>query len=242
MILLLTALFFSIELQPVEFPSTDRLMITGDLYMAHEEAAPFIVLFHQAGFSRGEYRELAPKLNKLGFNCLAIDQRSGEGVNGINNETATRAKEKNLPHTYLDAMIDLEAAVEFVRGKKAKGKLIVWGSSYSAALVLYLAGEKPEFADGVLAFSPGEYFERDGKTADYIQQRAAKIKVPVFITSALNEKTYWADIFKLISAEKEWFLPSSKGIHGSRALWESTPEHPVYWEAVKKFLERFTPK
>ena len=123
MILLFSALFFSIEMQPVEFPSTDQLVITGDLYMAHEETAPFIVLFHQAGFSRGEYSELAPKLNNLGFNCLAIDQRSGEGVNGIKNETAARAKLKDLPQTYLDAMIDLEAAVEFVKGKRAKGKV-----------------------------------------------------------------------------------------------------------------------
>ena len=51
--------------------------------------APVLVLFHQAGWSRGEYREIAPKLNELGYICLAIDQRSGKGVNGVANGNVT---------------------------------------------------------------------------------------------------------------------------------------------------------
>ena len=76
----------------VEFPAADELMITGDLYLAHEDkSTPFIVLCHQANWSRGEYREIAPKLNELGFNCLAIDQRSGKSVNDIDNLSVKKA-------------------------------------------------------------------------------------------------------------------------------------------------------
>ena len=35
--------------------------------------------------------EIADSLTALGFNCLAIDQRSGGSVNGVTNETKVRA-------------------------------------------------------------------------------------------------------------------------------------------------------
>jgi hypothetical protein len=49
---------------PITFPSGDGVTCTADLYRVHPDpATPFIVLFHQAGYSRGEYREIAPRLN-----------------------------------------------------------------------------------------------------------------------------------------------------------------------------------
>ena len=56
------------------FPSKDGITITADLYEI-DSASPVILLCHQAGYSRGEYIESAKRLNKFGFNCLAIDQR-----------------------------------------------------------------------------------------------------------------------------------------------------------------------
>ena len=62
--------------------------MVADLYRQSLGAdAPLIVLCHQAGGSRGEYREIAPRLNKLGYQCLAIDQRAGGQVKGVVNET-----------------------------------------------------------------------------------------------------------------------------------------------------------
>ena len=67
----------------IRFDASDGVSITADLYLAHADLnKPLIVLCHQAGWSRGEYREIAPKLNALGFNCIAIDQRSGGSING----------------------------------------------------------------------------------------------------------------------------------------------------------------
>lgn len=234
-------LLFTLSTTPetISFKSADSLQISADLYITHPKTAPFIVLFHQAGFSRGEYREIAPELNKLGFNCMAIDQRSGHDVNGIDNLTAKRAREKKLGTSYLDALPDMLAAVSYAKKHFAEGKLIIWGSSYSAALVLYLAGQDTQLADAVLSFSPGEYFEDTGKPSDFIQSSASHITIPTFITSASGEKEYWLAIFESITAKKQSFIPSGKGIHGSRALWESTPEHVEYWEAVKKFLTQF---
>ncbi len=222
----------------IEFPSLDGLAITADLYQAHDDpATPFIVLCHQAGWSRGEYREIAPRLNKMGFNCMAIDQRSGGEVNGVPNETAKRAEKQGKSTTYLDAEQDIIAALKRAKDQH-QGKIILWGSSYSAALSLRIAGEHPDLVDAVLAFAPGEYFARFGKPDDWVTQSASKIKVPVFITSAKEEYPRWRSIYEAIpSTHKVKFVPSTPGNHGSRALWKKFDDSDEYWAAVTPFLE-----
>ncbi len=229
----------------IAFPAADELPVTADLYIAHEDKqAPFIVLFHQARWSRGEYAEIAPKLNKLGFNCMAVDQRSGGEVNGVINQTNAGAEKAGKSTDYLDALADLEAALRYARAHHADGKLIAWGSSYSAALVLKLAGDQPALMDGVLAFAPGEYFKRQGKPTDWIEQSARKIEMPAFITSAREERKAWMPIFRAIPAQtKASYLPRSKGNHGSRALWDRFKDSAGYWRAVTAFLqEHFPPR
>ena len=97
--------------ETITFSSKDGLKVTADLYQTHPDTAPFILLFHQAGWSRGEYLEIAPKLNKLGFNCLAVDQRSGNKVNNVPNETFRKAQQEMKPTQYLTAIPDMEAAI-----------------------------------------------------------------------------------------------------------------------------------
>ena len=179
------------DYKTITFPSADDVKITADLYMPHGKTKPFIVLCHQAGWSRGEYREIAPKLNELGFNCMAIDQRSGNEVNKVANETMKAASAANKPVTFVDAEPDMIAAIKFARANHAEGKVILWGSSYSSALALRIAGEEPALIDGVLAFAPGEYFKRFGQPGDWITTSAAKIADPAFITSAKNEFKNW---------------------------------------------------
>lgn len=235
-ILLLPTLIVAASFETVSYQSKDGLTITADLYASHPETAPFIILFHRARWSRGEYREIAPKLNEMGFNCLAVDQRSGREANDVVNHTARRATDKRKSTTYLDALPDLEASISYVKSKNAKGKLIIWGSSYSASLVLKIAGDNPGIVDGILAFAPGEYFERVGKSNTFIRESARKITVPVFITSAKSEKERWFSIYEAIpSKAKTYYLPDKKGVHGSEALWESTPGHEGYWNAVRPF-------
>ena len=120
------------EPQKFAFPSKDGLEVTAELYLASDDKqAPFIVLCHQAGWSRGEYREIVPKLVALGFNCLAIDQRSGGAVDGVANMTARKAAAAKKDTSFVAAEQDMLAAVEWARANRAEGKLILWGSSYS---------------------------------------------------------------------------------------------------------------
>lgn len=127
-----------IQDKTVTFPSNDGLSITADLYQIENPKA-FILLCHQAGFSRGEYVDTAKKLNELGYSCIAIDQRSGKNANNITNETAKRAKEKGLATTYLDAKQDIEAAIDYSYKLNKNQSIIIVGSSYSASLVLLIA-------------------------------------------------------------------------------------------------------
>ncbi len=221
--------------QTVTFPAKDGLTVTGDLYLTSDLSAPFLLLCHQAGYSRGEYLEIAPKLNKLGYNCLAIDQRSGRGVNGVTNETNKAAKDAGLPTAYADAYPDLEAALGYLIEQYHPKQLIVWGSSYSASLVLILAAEHPNDVQAVLSFSPGEYFSFNDQ---HIKDYAKQITQPVFITSSKSESPAWRDIAGVISSKGcVFFVPQGSGVHGSSALMEKTKNNAEYWTAVEDFLQ-----
>jgi predicted alpha/beta hydrolase len=221
------------------FPAPDGVPITADLYAPHPPTAPFIVLFHQAGFSRGEYREIAPRLGELGFNCLAVDQRAGEGVDDVANETAAAAVARGKPTDYLAAIADMRAAIAVVRRDHARGRLILWGSSYSAALVLVLGADQAIAPDAVVAFSPGEYFEDLGKPADWIATQARGLAVPVFLTSARDEAAQYRGIAAaIVPARLTAFVPTGKGRHGASALWPREADHAAYWTAITGFLRR----
>jgi dienelactone hydrolase len=218
--------------QKITFSSSDGIPITADVY-GQDKSLPYILLFHQANFSRGEYRETAPKLQKLGYNCIAVDLRSGKEVNFIQNETAAAAKAKNLPTNYLDAEKDILAAIEYVK-KLSKCKIVLLGSSYSASLVIKISVNNPSVS-AVIAFSPGEYFETLP-----LKDIISKLDKPLFIASTKAEKP---PIKEMVSGINEnyitWFVPSkAKGIHGSRALWDASPESNGCWMQLLMFFKK----
>lgn len=222
--------------ESITFLSNDNVLVTADAYLTTNPEAPFIILFHQATFSRGEYIEIAPLLNDLGFNCLAIDQRSGMQVNGLTNQTHKDAKSKGKAVKYKDAYPDLEAAVIFVKEKYSPKNLIVWGSSYSSSLVFILAAKHKEIK-AVLAFSPGEYFKFENKT---IAEWAKEVSCPVFITSSRKEGKACSVIFKNLSNKNSvQYIPAFSGNHGSKALWKKNTGYKSYREEVKNFLKQF---
>ena len=88
--------------------------------------------------------------------------------------------------------------------------------------------------NGILAFSPGEYFQIDEQK---IETYAPNIKCPVFITSGKNEKGAWEGIYKNLNTKKTSFLPTEGGAHGSKALWPDKKGNEAYWKAVEQFLK-----
>jgi len=241
MMMLSVATSFAADGGDISFKSTDGLLISADRYTPHSAATtPLIILFHQAGSSRGEYNEIAPRLNRLGFNCIAVDLRSGEYSRGKDNETATRASRQNLPTSYADAQPDIVASLKYARKHYSHSKIIAWGSSYSAALVLKVAGDYPQLVDGVIAFSPGEYFHHLGKSKTWIRGAAKNIKVPTFITSAKREASDWAPLYAVIDSRyRQSFTPETVGKHGSKALWKRQADSTAYWKTVSTFLKKY---
>lgn len=216
----------------ITFPSKDDVIITADWYPVNSESQT-ILLCHQNGFSRGEYIETAAKLNKLGFNCLAIDQRVGVEVNGVVNETAKDAKDKKKVLTYINAEQDITAAIDWLFSKY-KRRIILFGSSYSASLALKIANEN-DHVFAAVAFSPGEYFDGENFIATHVNG----LKKPVFLTSSKEEASSVTELSKdILSLVKVQFIPKGAGDHGSKVLWSSKPENQDYWAALMSFLNR----
>lgn len=241
--LLFMAILFNISAlsqETIKFLAPDKVPITADLYVPNPANSTFIILFHQAKYSRGEYIAIAPKLNELGFNCMAVDLRSGDAINGIRNETYSYADSIHLKTRYTDAYPDMRSAVSYVRSKFPNAKVILLGSSFSASLSLKLAADFPKGINAVVAFSPGEYFSAYGWSRDIITISAARIKCPVFITSSKSEMEQWKTIYEAIPvATKISFIPNATGKHGAKALWSNFPESKEYWTALKSFLLKY---
>ena len=131
----------------------------------------------------------------------------------------------------------MDSAVKYAKSRYPKAKIVIWGSSYSASLAIKLAGDNPKLINGVLAFSPGEYFD---KSKTYIRDSAKNVKCPIFVTSASKEAEAWKNIFLAIpSQSKHSFLPKTKGNHGSCALWNKFKDSKDYWQGVSKFLHQY---
>lgn len=217
----------------ITFLSKDGLIITADLYLVND-TLPYMILCHQAGYSRGEYQETAPKFTKLGYNCLAIDLRSGKEVNGVTNETAMLAEAKKKPTNYLDAEQDIVAAVDYAYKKSGSKKVILVGSSYSASLALKIGAENDK-VKALMVFSPGEYFGDKLKVKEAIKN----LDKPVWVTSSKEEAP---DVEKLLkdikSTVKVQYTPATKGDHGSKVLWKAHANYHEYWLNILMFMRQ----
>ena len=225
--------------ESVTLTAADGVKVFGEVWRTNASNAPIILAFHQAGSSKAEYAPLAPRLNAAGFTILAIDQRSGGGYFGETNRTVATLGRST---SYDAALADLTAALEWGRNAASGAPLLLWGSSYSAALVFLLAAQNPGAIAGVLAFSPGEYLA----SGDAVRNAARKVTVPVFITQAADrrEVDQARAIFAAVaSTDKVQFIPTTGGVHGSSTLRqdENRAGAEENWRAVLLFLERFRP-
>ena len=136
------------------------------------------------------------------------------------------------------AQRDMQGAVDWAA---AQGRpVILWGSSYSAALAFPVAAANPGKVKAVLAFSPGEYF--DGKPA--IASAAKAVTVPVFVTSApsAEEQAEAKPIFDAAAAKDKTLFVPQHGVHGSSTLIAA--KNPAgaasEWTAVQTFLKKLS--
>lgn len=230
--------------EPVTLMAADGVKVYGDFQAAssapQQGKAPLILAFHQAGSSNAEYKPLMPRLTSAGFSVLAIDQRSGGDEFGGSNKTVAALGRST---DYEAALQDMEAALAWAKTKANGAPVLVWGSSYSAALVFVLAAQHPADIQGVLAFSPGEYLSKP----DAVRTAAKKVALPVFIDQA-SDKGELAESRRIMAAlatpagsNKVNFTGRKNSEHGSATL--RADRNPAgaeeNWQAVLAFLDRF---
>lgn len=217
----------------VLFNSADGLPMRGVLYLA-DSAAPMIVLCHQARFNNYEYAETAPKLVQMGFSCLAIDQRSGGSMGEHTNATNEAALAQAAETGYMHSLPDIQAAVNYAAGISGK-PVILWGSSYSATLVMKVAMENANVR-AVVGFSPILKFDTGISAADIFIAYSGK---PIFITSTEKEGAPIAKALGHLGDDILYqYYPETKGTHGSKALWSSDPASGAYWNEVTAWLQK----
>jgi dienelactone hydrolase len=226
--------------EPVQFKTSDGVTIYANYYPAKASPQPMILLFHQAHSNRYEYSSIAPRLEALGFSCLATDQRFGGTMFGEDNETdAHMSKAAAQSHSVAGFESDLEAALAWAHAKDPQRKVILWGSSYSASLVFVIAARHPAEVAGVLAFSPGEYFPNP----TLIEDAAKQVHVPVFITSenSADAVANATKIFDVVASSHKVHYSARYAVHGSSTLLaDRDPKGAaVTWQVVMKFLTQF---
>jgi len=230
--LIINISWFAAEAQTrVTFMAEDGLEVVADSYLIHD-SLPWILMFHQSGSSRGEFREIAPRLNMLGYNCLAVDLRYGKESNFITNETSRAAQAGNFPRSMQDARADMIAAIGWA-SRKSGQPVILFGSSFSASLAMIIA-KNNQLISAVIAFSPGEFFGPH----DLVHNAVRNLDIPVFIAASRREYPYVTELSSGISnGKKVIFTPSeSQGVHGARALWGSEEGSPEYWLGLIMFI------
>lgn len=215
----------------VIFPSVDGLEITADHYYS-KKSNPYIILFHQEGASRGEFKSIADRFIKMNYNCLAVDLRSGERYGFVINETASRAREKSYSNSLIESLKDIKASISYIK-KLNSQPLILLGSSSSASLSL-IAGMDDENVRAVIAFSPGEFFLPEIEMTNINQQ----FNKPLFIGVAEEETSFVKNIFNIKDKNNITFFQPSEGPgkRSAEALHSSNRNNEEYWLALIIFM------
>lgn len=215
------------------FDAADGVLVTADYY-PNKDATQLIVLLHQADFSRGAYRIIAPRLVDSGFACLAVDLRGGKIANEVYNETQKSAESLGLSTEYIEALKDIAATTAYLLDNNTK-EIILWGSSYSASLALMHAAKESSVSK-VVAFSPGEYLSNQNTVRNTI----ANLDKPVFLTggSAEFDLVVQPIINGLPKAQITQWKPTGRSDHGSKTLWQAGEATDRLYTQICTFLKR----
>jgi len=214
----------------IEFKTPDNRIVVGNLYDIGLNK-PVILLGHQAGSNKYEYADIAPKLNAMGYNALAIDLTGGGEFAAHNNETLDRGTDvsNDIQRIHRRTALEMNAAVDYLY-KKYNQKVIVWGSSLSANFAIIVAARN-ENTKAAISFSG---------LANQLSRVIPQIEKPLFMTSSKEEEPRLQQLIPKDASQNNIvvFIPKSEGGHGSSVLWNGKPYAEEYWIAVKSFLNK----
>ncbi len=231
-------------IETITTQTADGVTIFGEPYFgALGPDAPLILLFHQGGSNgRGEYAGIAAWLNENGYRAIAWDQRSGGDLYGEANRTVAGITD-GAEYGYCDAAPDLQAALDYVQAEKLAERIVIWGSSYSGALVFGLAADNPAEVTGLIAFSPAS----GEPMADCLARTWINdVDAPIFVLRPAMEMERDSPIEQrdILLAAGADFVVLEDGVHGSSMLVDERTENDMTAAraAVLDWLERVTGK
>ncbi len=231
--------FPTVNAEEITFETKDGVTLYADLYLQDDASeASNIILFHQGGGNvKAEYDTIWPKLFDAGYNILAVDMRNGGGerLGGINRTVAALG---DVTYDYCEAQPDVIPSIQQLKHRKLNGPVILWGSSFSAALVINTTAEIPEQIAGTLAFSPAS----GGPLADCSPNRPAdSLTSPIIIFRPGREMEIESvqKQFNLFSDAGHSTYIAKDGVHGSSMLNPKRVKGDTEgtWEAVFTFLK-----
>ncbi len=224
---LLLALQAVFSQKVVNFKTKDEVTLYAYDYHI-SDSLPYVILLHSESGSKMEYKDIAYKIAKLGYNCLAIDMRTG------NNETSAEYKKTHPDPQPIDAQKDIEAAITFAF-KKSQQPVILFGTGFSASLAM-LTAKGNDSIKAVIAFSPGEYFLPTLKVEDQLAGYHKK----TFVACSQMEYPYIEQLIsKADSSKITLFKPGTgQGAHGIKALSTKSDGYKEYWLAVYLFFKK----
>lgn len=136
----------------ITFQTSDGVTIVGD-FATSANTKRAVLLLHMMPAVRQSFQPLASELNKNGFAALAIDLR-GHGESTAQG-TTTLDYQKFSPREHQGSRLDVDAAIDFLKGKGFEEKNIsVVGASIGANLALDAMKRYVSIKFGVL-LSPG---------------------------------------------------------------------------------------
>lgn len=193
------------------------------------------LLFHQAGGNRHEYDAIAPRLNAMGFDTLALDQRSGGSLFNHQNQTV---QARGSSGSYGAAYADLEGALSWAQADDYK-TIVAVGSSYSASLTLRLAAQNGQALTAAAVFSPGEYFD----DRNVVKQAVARIRIPVYITTGPDEQANVDEVLQQADSAMITRYQPTHGVHGASTLDPARDPAGARanWASFSAFMARYAP-
>lgn len=220
---------------PLTLTAEDGLEVAADWHLtARGTPLGVIALFHQGGGEvRGEYERILPRILELGYDVIATDLRRGGSRFGLENRTAPPGSDSLF--TYCDALPDVLAAR--AEASRFSDEVLLWGSSFSAALVVQAAALEQAGIAGVLAFSPASGDPMEGCRPESV---SGDLSVPLLVLRPANEAAIPSVRAQLAEFEAQGHVThvADPGVHGSSMLdaqrvGAATGET---WRVVEAFL------
>lgn len=140
----------------IRLESSDGFPLVASVYPAAKERAPAAVLVPMLSGERTDYRRLAHELVRAGITALCLDLR-GHGASVTEELANPGVFQEDLPRHLRDAVLDVEAAIGYLRGAQVTRKgepLALIGASFGGFLAA-LAARDEEAVSALVLLSPG---------------------------------------------------------------------------------------